>query len=100
MGFASTAVAETSGTRVGCTEIAPHAYIVWGTWLADGDALGKIVTGLALIYDCSVTEETTASNTPQFKPNVDESGVAELGTIGVLTCGVADTGHYWAIGRL
>ena len=92
-------VTDGSGVRLGATELAPHVYLVRGTWDANGEVLGDIPTGLAFLYDAGVSDNVTPSLAPMYDLNVLAAGGASLGNLAITECGVAQTGHWYAIGR-
>lgn len=95
MGFSYTTAGATNQSSI----VRGNVGFVAGTYTADGDTNGEIVTGLSLVmgYDISanVNEKGVRS-----KKNVNGSGTATNGSIGILACTNDEIGDWYAIGLL
>jgi hypothetical protein len=87
------------GTLVGREQIFAGLVLKSGTWDAAGVTLGTIVTGLTKVIAYQTrTDSGTITDEHRSKKNVDGSGTAALGSIGILTTVSGNTGSWMAIG--
>ena len=94
-----------AGVRTGTTYLGPgNIQIVSGTWdntAAGANTNGTIVTGLSFVMAYKTTVHNgTVTSEHTSKKNVDGSGTAQLGSIGILVIPGSETqnGNWFAIG--
>ena len=94
-------VTSPTGDRAGCTEIGDNLYLAYGTYDADTDAIGDIVTGLGTVIAYGVNNGEVHTECPKTAPNVLSSDftTAALGTIAVDAATADNFGSWWAIGQ-
>ena len=95
MAFSHTATGATNQSSI----VRGNVGFVSGVWDADSVTLGTITTGLSLVMAYGVENFTTEKGI-KSKKNVDGSGAASNGSIGILAVTSDDEGDWWAIGLL
>ena len=89
-------------TKVGVSTYSPEQfmhgrpYLVSGEWDCDTVTAGEIVTGGSRVLAFDVANYTTEKGV-KCKSNVDGTGTAALGSIGILASTQDDVGEWWAI---
>ncbi len=99
MAFAYT-VETPPGKLTGNSKIAGNYEVLAGTWTLSGATVaGEIVTGLSYVYafQTNVSAGTITSEHTSLK-NVDGTGAAAAGSIGILVCAADNVGSWMAIG--
>ena len=75
---------QTTGLCANDSMIRPGMALATGTATAGGDGNGEIVTGLSDLLFYVLINNEAQDEAPQSAPNVDGSGSASLGSIGLL----------------
>jgi len=91
---------QTAGKCANDSMMRPGMAMATGTATAGGDGNGEIVTGLSDIIGYVLINDEAQDQAPQSAPNVDGSGTASLGSIGLLNNvdDVNNTYIWWAFG--
>ncbi len=95
MGFSYTTTGATNQASI----VRGNVGFVGGTFTADGDTDGEIVTGLSLIMGYDVSANVNEKGI-RSKKNDSGAPATSNGSIGIIACQNDEVGDWWAIGLL